>query len=66
MHSFVLFLTPSLFLTIEICKLNSKVQGKISQFNFTDQEEKKGLGLHVLLKKTIVKVVETYFIQKLL
>ena len=66
MHSFVLFLTPSLFLRIEICKLNSKVQRKISQFNSTDQEEKKGLGLHVLLKKTIVKVVKTYFIQELL
>ena len=66
MHSFVLFLTPSLFLRIEIWKLNSKVKGKFSQFNFTDQGKKKGLGLHVLLKKTIVKVVKTYFIQELL
>ena len=66
MHSFILFLTPSLFLRIETCKLNSKVKEKISQFSFTDQEEKKGLGLHVLLKKTIVKVVKTYFIQELL
>ena len=43
-----------------------KSEGKISQFNFTDQGKKKGLGLHVLLKKTIVKVVKTYFIQELL